>query len=742
MNLEPSVWPRGDGEMAERIREHDWAATLLGPIGRWPQSLRTAVDMVLAMPGPANILWGPAHVQLYNDAYIAIAKDRHPELLGRPAAEGWPEVHAEVLVPVMKRAFAGRATRIADLSVTLLGHDGRSVQRAFDTTWSPIRDDHGAFAGAMELLVEVADRRREETNLRESEAQHRLLIEDWVQAVWETDGSGVVVADSPSWRAYTGQTLGEWLGYGWLDAIHPDDRSYAERQWREAISAHGLINTEFRLRAPDGGWRWTNVRAAPVLNAGAHVEKWVGINIDIDIRKRSEERYRTLFDAMDEAYAVVEVIRDESHAWSDFRFLEVNPAFMQHTSMPYPVGKTATELLGTPNPRWTQMYGQVLDTGEPLRVQEAEQTLGRIFDLNIFSLDRERNRVAVLFTDITGRVCAEAALRESEERFRALVTAGGNTIYRMSPDWRRMYQLDSATLAATAEPIEDWVEKYILAEDLPRVRAAIDVAIDTKSLFELEHRVLLADGSVGWVLSRAVPLLGPNSEIVEWFGAGSDVTTRREMQERQGVLVAELQHRTRNLLGVVRSIAQQTMAQTGPTEHFREQFNDRLSALSRVQDLLSRSDQEPITLRALIQTELDALGAGAMQDRIRLHGPFVRLRKATVQTFALALHELATNARKYGALTSEHGQLRVTWRTYAADGEGRRLLLDWVEEGISHPLEGRDAVSKRRGYGRELIERALPYVLQAETSYELGETVLRCSIDLPLSERADPRTRA
>ena len=138
---------------------------------------------------------------------------------------------------------------------------------------------------------------------------------------------------------------------------------------------------------------------------------------------------------------------------------------------------------------------------------------------------------------------AEEGLRASEERFRALVTAGGNSIYRMSADWRLMFQLDSTTLAATAEPIEDWIGKYIPAEDLPRVRAAVAQAIRTKSLFELEHRVLQADGSIGWVLSRAVPLLGFDGTIVEWFGAASDATERRRAVE----LARESQDRFRTL---------------------------------------------------------------------------------------------------------------------------------------------------------------------------------------------------
>lgn len=128
--------------------------------------------------------------------------------------------------------------------------------------------------------------------VRESDTRHRLVVGTWAQAVWETDAAGVVTADSPSWRAYTGQTVDEWLGYGWLDAIHPDDRAYAERQWREAIAARSLVDAEFRLRASDGGWRWTNVRAAPVLDAEGRIEKWAGINIDINDRKSTEAELR------------------------------------------------------------------------------------------------------------------------------------------------------------------------------------------------------------------------------------------------------------------------------------------------------------------------------------------------------------------------------------------------------------------------------------------------------------------
>ncbi|WP_443192928.1 PAS domain S-box protein [Methylobacterium sp. NMS14P] len=522
--------------MAAHIRAFDWTATPLGSTAAWSERLKVMVEQVLASPLVTSLVCGPERVLIYNDAAAKLYGDRHPAALGHPLAETFPEGWATV-APFYARAFAGETVQIAGQPLDTRG-EGEATD-VFDALLTPVREADERVAFVHMTGFEIGARARVEAALRASETRHRLLIESWAQAVWETDGSGVVIADCPSWRAYTGQTLEEWLGYGWLDAIHPDDRAYAERQWREAVAVRGLVNAEFRLRAPDGGWRWTNVRAAPVLDAGGRVEKWLGMNIDIDVRKRaeaalrdSEERYRTLFESMDEAYAVVEVIRDEAHAWSDFRFLEVNPAFMQHTAMPYPVGKTATELLGTPNPRWTQMYGRALDTGLPLRVQEPEQSLGRTFDLNIFSLDRERNRVAVLFSDITERVRAEAALRASEERFRAFVTASSDVIYCMSPDWSEMWALDGrGFLADTTCPSGEWLGAYIDPADQQQVTAAIRAAIRAKTVFELEHRVRRTDGSLGWTLSRAVPLLDAAGDIREWLGTASDATARRSAEE-------------------------------------------------------------------------------------------------------------------------------------------------------------------------------------------------------------------
>ncbi|ACL61228.1 PAS domain S-box protein [Methylobacterium nodulans] len=338
--------------------------------------------------------------------------------------------------------------------------------------------------------------------------------------------------------------------------------------------------------------------------------------------------------------------------------------------------------------------------------------------------------------DVTERREADEALRESEARFRAVANLVPDVLWSSDPAGQVTW-FNERWFAYTGQSREaaegyGWLDA-VHPEDRKRCLDDFRALMKQGQPFSRELRIRSADGQYRWFLGRAEPVRDDAGRTTQCFGAATDIDALRQLQEQQTVVVAELQHRTRNLITVVRSIAQQTLATSPSLEAFRTQFNDRLAALSRVQGLLSRADQEPVTIRALIQTELDALGAAGMQERIVLDGPPVALRKDSVQTFALALHELATNARKYGALSNEQGRLTVTWRAHVPEGGGRRVVLHWVEKGISHSSEDQSPI--RRGYGRELIERALPYALQAKTSYELGESELRCSIDLPLTER-------
>jgi two-component sensor histidine kinase len=213
--------------------------------------------------------------------------------------------------------------------------------------------------------------------------------------------------------------------------------------------------------------------------------------------------------------------------------------------------------------------------------------------------------------------------------------------------------------------------------------------------------------------------------------------TQGELQESESrlkVLVAELQHRTRNLLSVVRAMADRTMLRSRDLTDFRNSFRSRLDALARVQRLLSRLDDDHgVTFDELVRTELAAHGVeDGKADRVRVQGPTgIRLSASMVQMLAMALHELTTNAIKYGALGAPGGFLNIEWQLKSEEGAQAWLHIDWQERGIS--VSPALKSEQGSGQGRELIERALPYELDARATFVLGADGVHCTIALPMS---------
>lgn len=142
------------------------------------------------------------------------------------------------------------------------------------------------------FVVDITESREAEAALRASEERFQTLVRGFAQAIWEANPDGSTHTDSPSWRRFTGQSTGEFLGHGWINAVHPDDRHYLLRHWHEASNSGMPVNAEYRVRQADGSWRWTNVRAAPLRNPDGSVARWIGMNIDVDARRQAEAALR------------------------------------------------------------------------------------------------------------------------------------------------------------------------------------------------------------------------------------------------------------------------------------------------------------------------------------------------------------------------------------------------------------------------------------------------------------------
>lgn len=438
--------------------------------------------------------------------------------------------------------------------------------------WFAIRNHPLPTGGVATFFLDITARKQSEQALDESEKLYRALVEVSPQTVWYGGADGAITFVNQHWLTYSGMSFEESLGNGWASAIDPAHRERILAAWLKAAPL-GRWELEIPFRRHDGAMRWHLARGLAVRDAQGRIDRWIGIAVDIDERKQvqealleSEEKYRTLFDSMDEGYCVIEMIPDGRGGFKDWRFLETNPAFNEQNPLPgMAIGRRMTEMVPAIEAKWFEIYGKVALTGEAIRFTEDSDALSRWFDLFAFRIGGEGSlKVAVLFTNITQRVQAERALRDSDERFRALATASSSVVYRMDANWQHAIEVDGRNfLIDTTQPRVNWIDSYVPAEDQDSCWAAIHEAIANKRMYELEHRVRRADGSMGWTNSRAVPVLDRNGEIAEWFGMAVDITERKLAEEALlkteklalvGRLAATISHEINNPLESVTNL--------------------------------------------------------------------------------------------------------------------------------------------------------------------------------------------
>jgi PAS domain S-box-containing protein len=282
----------------------------------------------------------------------------------------------------------------------------------------------------------------------------------------------------------------------------------------------------------------------------------------------------------------------------------------------------------------------------------------------------------------------------------------------------RIFGVDPDSFKVT----RDSVQALIDPTDWAALNDALEQASPSAPNYETEFRVRRPNGEVRSCLARAFASFDATGTLARITGVTVDITDQKEAQERQLLLTREVEHRARNLLAVVQSMLRLTKAAT--IEDYMAAVEARIGALSRAHMLLSECRWEGAFLQRLVDEELTPYRDGR-GSRLNIQGPDLLLESNRAQTIALALHELATNAAKYGALSFPAGRLDLSWNT-----EHDTLLLDWAESG-----GGGVRAPKSLGYGVQVITASIQH-LGGEAVFDWRAEGMRCRLTVPLHERS------
>jgi PAS domain S-box-containing protein len=643
-----------------------------------------------------------------------------------------------------------------------------------------LRDESGAVRQFIGVAPEITDRKLVGFALQASEHRYRTLIDATSAVTWSCAPSGLLVEPQPQWTAFTGQSTSELLGGGHATAFHPDDAENAWARWADAVARDAPYHNELRIRRYDGEWRWMRVHCVPVHSEGVAVE-WFGMCIDITERKQAQAARQEsealqaflleLSDALraepsaaamtDRAlrmlfgqlrldrcyvgiYRVAEDIGEFPHQVHDDR-LPPFPAQVRLSDFPKAlqvafdrtlviddVGKmedlSDIERANFAGLGVGALIAATLHKGEnnPLWAIVAVSTSPRVWTPGEVSFVEE---VAERTWAAVERARAEAALHAAHDTFRHLVDRSPFGVYVIDADFRLAQISDGGQKAfGNVRPLigRDFTEVVravwpdpFASEVIARFRHTLATGEPFKAETNERRADIEATEAYDWKIERVNLPDGQFGVVCHFY----DLSERKRHEEHIKLLMSEVNHRSKNMLGLVQAIAKRTIA-TRP-EDFIERFGQRVQALAANQDLLVRSEWRAVSLGELVRSQLAHFG-DARDTRVALDGPPVEITASASQAIGMALHELATNAAKYGALSNKLGHVALRWSVRSDAAGTARFIISWVESGgptVAKPT--------RPGFGSTVIGTMIKMSLGCDAEIDFAPTGLVWRIDCP-----------
>jgi PAS domain S-box-containing protein len=707
---------------------------------------RHAVETNPAIPWTAT---AEGSIDDFADRWADLTGQRRETLLGG----GWRRVVHSDDLPAMAEAWA-QAVRTGepfDVEHRIRTADG--TDRWMRSRASARRDTAGRILRWYGTTEDIHERMTAVAALAESERQNREALERLGEALYALDAEYRVVFASRRALDMWGKSVEEVLGRR-LDEVVPQVTGSVVWQAVRRGVEEGEKSHLCGLSAVLG--RWIEADVYPAERGGATVALR-----DIDDRRRAEiARARATEDlALNERYYRALA---EAGAAAHWRASASGSILFSH-DWELLTGQTAAELRGD---GWTRVVHpedvpatmaawraavaaqEPVDTDYRVRTRAGAWQWVRARGVPVRDDRGEVLGWSGIIEDVDARKRAEEALRESEARFTRAVEAARIGTWEWDPvadvvtgsagREERLTGRPSGSIRNLATMVEAVhpEDRHLVHEAVRRVLAG------ETDRYEADFRTRWPDGTVRWLRSVGRALAGPDGAVRHVSGVSMDVTEQVEARRRRDLLAREVDHRAKNALSVVQSVLRLTPAHE--PKAFAAAVEARVAALARVHSLLAKEGWSGADLRVVVERELapyaERHGHGAS---ILLDGPRVALGPTAVQPLAMVLHELATNAAKYGALSTPEGKVEVTWRAGRRAGENAMLRLRWSERG-GPALTGAPA---RRGFGSRVIEATVRGQLGGSVERRWEAIGLVCEIAVPLariaaSVEADRRERA
>ncbi len=646
-------------------------------------------------------------------------------------------IHPDDFERIIKESLAGEASL---KTFGLIGRYRRAdgAWRWLNSTSQPRWGADGRHIGFIGVAHDITEAKEAELALREREAQLSAFINQSTAGFGQVDLQGNFTQVNDRFCEIAGWTREELMTQTVQSITHPDDLPRNIIQFEAAVAAGTPYTHDKRYVRKDGSFVWVNNSVSVVHDPDGKPFGVLAVSIDITKRRQAEQELRrseeTLRLAAESAgMATWELdLATRDGRWSPNRF------DLMGLDRPHDLRGTVEDWLGRVEREDRHIASEALERcladGVPYRIEyrirRADNGAERWIQSHGSRIDYDDGRpsrfIGVSF-DITERKDAEEELRESEARFRTIFEQANDYLITTTLD-QIITSVNPAVLAALGYAEEEVIGRSIAdfmdPDQFEITREAVEQKIADGGTTRLTLAVRAKDGrDLVWETNSRLTT-NDQGRPTGLHAIGRDMTEAKRAEAHQRLLIDELNHRVKNTLAIVQGIAQQTFKQGTDPAEAREAFEGRLEALSEAHNLLTREHWGPVSLRQIIADAV--MPHGGDLGRFLLDGPDLPIVPKTAISLALAIHELATNAVKHGALSHPDGRVEIHWAR-TGDCSAPRLALSWTESD-GPPV----AAPAQRGFGTRMIERGLAAELGGTVKIAFAPRGLVCKVDAPL----------